>query len=83
MPPSRQAAALERCQDASQQFTCRRAEPTIGAAHDQVVPGEPPQQLRQTAPAAEFRLSPDDLAQIGLIQSGEVAVSGPAPERMP
>ena len=48
-----------------------------------IVGARSPHQLRQTAPAAEFRITPDDLAQIELILRGEVAVGGPAPERMP
>lgn len=41
------------------------------------------EQIRQTAPAADLRLSPEDIAQIELILRGEVAVGGPAPEAMP
>jgi aryl-alcohol dehydrogenase-like predicted oxidoreductase len=41
------------------------------------------EQIRQTAPAADLRLSPEDMAQIELMLRGEVAVGGPAPEAMP
>ena len=41
------------------------------------------EQIRQTTPAADLRLTADDLAQIELMLRGEVAVGGPAPEAMP
>ena len=41
------------------------------------------EQIRQTAPGADLRLSPEDVAQIELMLRGEVAVGGPAPEAMP
>jgi len=41
------------------------------------------EQIRQTAPAADLRLTPEDIARIELILSGEVPVGGPAPEAMP
>ena len=47
-----------------------------------IVGARSPEQIRQTAPAADLRLSPDDMAQIDLILRGEVAVGGPAPEKM-
>ena len=47
-----------------------------------IVGARSPEQLRQTAPAADFRLFPDDMAKIELILRGEVAVGGPAPELM-
>jgi aryl-alcohol dehydrogenase-like predicted oxidoreductase len=48
-----------------------------------IVGARSPEQIRQTAPAADLRLSPEDIAQIELILRGEVAVGGPAPEAMP
>jgi aryl-alcohol dehydrogenase-like predicted oxidoreductase len=42
-----------------------------------------PEQIRQTAPGADLRLSPEDMAQIESMLRGEVAVGGPAPEAMP
>jgi hypothetical protein len=39
--------------------------------------------IRQTAPAAELQLSPDDRTQIESILRGDVAVDGPAPPAMP
>ena len=39
--------------------------------------------IRQTAPAAELQLSPDDMTQIESILRGDVAVDGPAPQAMP
>ena len=56
------------------------ANPAVGVA---IVGARSPEQIRQTVPAAEVRLSPDDLAEIELILRGEVAVGGPAPEAMP
>jgi aryl-alcohol dehydrogenase-like predicted oxidoreductase len=55
------------------------ANPSVDVA---IVGARSPEQLRQTAPAADFRLSPDDMAKIELILRGEVAVGGPAPELM-
>jgi aryl-alcohol dehydrogenase-like predicted oxidoreductase len=40
-------------------------------------------QIRQTAPGADFRLSPEDMAEIESMLGGEIAVGGPAPEAMP
>jgi aryl-alcohol dehydrogenase-like predicted oxidoreductase len=48
-----------------------------------IVGARSPEQIRQTAPAADLRLSPDDMAAIELILRDEVAVGGPAPEAMP
>jgi aryl-alcohol dehydrogenase-like predicted oxidoreductase len=56
------------------------ANPAVDVA---IVGARSAEQLRQTAPAAELRLTPDDMAQIELIVRGEVAVGGPAPEAMP
>jgi aryl-alcohol dehydrogenase-like predicted oxidoreductase len=53
------------------------------AVHVAIVGARSPEQIRQTAPAADLRLSPDDVAQIELILRGDVAVGGPAPEAMP
>ena len=56
------------------------ANPAVDVA---IVGARSPEQIRQTAPGAELRLSPEDLAHIELILRGEVAVGGPAPEAMP
>ena len=56
------------------------ANPAVDVA---IVGARSPEQIRQTAPAADLRLSPEDLAQIELILRAEVAVGGPAPEAMP
>jgi aryl-alcohol dehydrogenase-like predicted oxidoreductase len=40
-------------------------------------------QIRQTTPGADLRLTGEDLVQIELMLRGEVAVGGPAPEAMP
>jgi aryl-alcohol dehydrogenase-like predicted oxidoreductase len=56
------------------------ANPAVDVA---IVGARSPEQIRQTAPAGDLRLSPEDLAHIELILSGEVAVGGPAPEAMP
>ena len=56
------------------------ANPAVDVA---IVGARSPQQIRQTAPAADLQLSPEDLAKIELIVRGEVAVGGPAPEAMP
>lgn len=55
------------------------ANPSVDVA---IVGARWPEQLRQTAAAADFRLSPDDMAKIELILRGEVAVGGAAPELM-
>jgi aryl-alcohol dehydrogenase-like predicted oxidoreductase len=47
-----------------------------------IVGARSPEQIRQTAPGADLRLSPEDIAQSELILRGEVAVGGPAPEAM-
>jgi aryl-alcohol dehydrogenase-like predicted oxidoreductase len=52
------------------------------AVHVAIVGARSPEQLRQTASAADFRLSPDDMAKLELILRGKVAVGGPAPELM-
>ena len=56
------------------------ANPAVDVA---IVGARSPEQIRQTAPGADLRLSPEDLAQIELILRGDVAVGGPAPEAMP
>ena len=56
------------------------ANPAVDVA---IVGARSPEQIRQTAPGADLRLSPEDMAQIELILRGEVAVGGPAPEAMP
>jgi hypothetical protein len=48
-----------------------------------IVGARSPSQIRQTAPGADFRLSPAEMSEIELILGGEVAVGGPAPEAMP
>jgi aryl-alcohol dehydrogenase-like predicted oxidoreductase len=48
-----------------------------------IVGARSPEQIRQTAPGADLRLSAEDIAQIELILRGEVAVGGPAPEALP
>jgi aryl-alcohol dehydrogenase-like predicted oxidoreductase len=48
-----------------------------------IVGARSPEQIRQTAPGADLRLSPEDTAQIELMLRDEVAVGGPAPEAMP
>jgi aryl-alcohol dehydrogenase-like predicted oxidoreductase len=56
------------------------ANPAVDVA---IVGARSPEQIRQTAPAADLRLSPEDMAEIELILGSEVAVGGPAPEVMP
>ena len=56
------------------------AKPAVDVA---IVGARSPEQIRQTAPAADLRLSPEEMAQIELILRGDVAVGGPAPEAMP
>jgi aryl-alcohol dehydrogenase-like predicted oxidoreductase len=56
------------------------ANPAVDVA---IVGARSAEQIRQTAPAAELDLSPDDMAQIGSILRADVAVGGPAPEAMP
>ena len=55
------------------------ANPTVDVA---IVGARNPEQIRQTAPAADIQLSPQDLAQIEQIVRDEVPVGGPAPEKM-
>ncbi len=52
------------------------------AVHVAIVGGRNPEQIAATSPAADVRLSADDLAQIDHIVSGQVPVGGPAPERI-
>jgi aryl-alcohol dehydrogenase-like predicted oxidoreductase len=47
-----------------------------------IVGARNPEQIQQTAPAADIQLSPQDLAQIEQILRDEVPVGGPAPEKM-
>ena len=56
------------------------ANPAVNVA---IVGARSAEQIRQTEPAADLRLSPEEMAQIELILRGEVAVGGPAPEAMP
>jgi aryl-alcohol dehydrogenase-like predicted oxidoreductase len=55
------------------------ANPAVDVA---IVGARTPEQIQQTAPAADIELSPEDLAQIDEIVRGEVPVGGPAPEKM-
>ena len=52
------------------------------AVHVAIVGARNPQQIKATAPAAEVRLTADDLARIDEIVRAEVPVGGPSPERM-
>ncbi|MEA2547814.1 MAG: hypothetical protein QOE42_412 [Chloroflexota bacterium] len=56
------------------------ANPAVDVA---IVGARSPEQIRQTAPAADLQLSADDMAEIELLLRREVAVGGPAPEAMP
>jgi aryl-alcohol dehydrogenase-like predicted oxidoreductase len=55
------------------------ANPAVDVA---IVGARNPEQIRQTAPAADIQLSPEDLARIEQILRDEVPVGGPAPEKM-
>jgi aryl-alcohol dehydrogenase-like predicted oxidoreductase len=55
------------------------AHPAVQVA---IVGARNPEQISATAPAAELRLTPEDLARIDEITRTEVPVGGPAPERM-
>jgi aryl-alcohol dehydrogenase-like predicted oxidoreductase len=55
------------------------ANPAVDVA---IVGARNPEQIRQTAPAADVRLSPQDLERIEQIVRDEVPVGGPAPEKM-
>jgi aryl-alcohol dehydrogenase-like predicted oxidoreductase len=55
------------------------ANPAVDVA---IVGARTPEQIQQTAHAADIQLSPEDLAQIDEIVRGEVPVGGPAPEKM-
>lgn len=50
------------------------------AVHTAIVGARSPDQIEQTAPAADVELSEDDLDRIENIMAGAVAVSGPSPE---
>jgi aryl-alcohol dehydrogenase-like predicted oxidoreductase len=52
------------------------------AVHAAIVGARNPEQIRQTAPAADLQLSGHDLARIEQIVRDEVPVAGPAPEKM-
>jgi aryl-alcohol dehydrogenase-like predicted oxidoreductase len=55
------------------------ANPAVDVA---IVGARTPEQIRQTAPAADIQLSPEDLTQIDRIVRDEIPVGGPAPEKM-
>jgi aryl-alcohol dehydrogenase-like predicted oxidoreductase len=55
------------------------ANPAVDVA---IVGARNPGQIRGTAPAADLKLSPEDLAAIDLIVRDEIPVGGPAPEKM-
>jgi aryl-alcohol dehydrogenase-like predicted oxidoreductase len=55
------------------------ANPAVQVA---IVGARNPEQIRATAPAAEVRLTADDLARIDEITRSEVPVGGPTPERV-
>jgi aryl-alcohol dehydrogenase-like predicted oxidoreductase len=55
------------------------ANPAVDVA---IVGARSPEQIRQTAPAADIGLSPADLAEIDEIVRDEIPVGGPAPEKM-
>jgi aryl-alcohol dehydrogenase-like predicted oxidoreductase len=55
------------------------ANPAVDVA---IVGARNPEQIRQTAPAAEIQLSPQDLARIENMVRDEIQVGGPAPEQM-
>ncbi len=55
------------------------ANPAVDVA---IVGARNPDQIRQTAPAADIQLSPQDLARIDQIVRDEIPVGGPAPEKM-
>ncbi len=55
------------------------ANPAVQVA---IVGARSPEQIKQTAPSADLSLSSEDMAQIERILRGEVAVGGPAPEKM-
>jgi aryl-alcohol dehydrogenase-like predicted oxidoreductase len=56
------------------------ANPAIDVA---IVGARSAEQIRQTAPAVDLRLSRDDMDRIDSILRGDVTVGGPAPEAMP
>ena len=55
------------------------ANPAVDVA---IVGARNPEQIRQTVPAADVQLSPQDLAEIDQIVRDEIQVGGPAPEKM-
>jgi aryl-alcohol dehydrogenase-like predicted oxidoreductase len=55
------------------------ANPAVDVA---IVGARTPEQIRQTAPAADIRLSLQDLTRIEDILADEIPVGGPAPEKM-
>jgi len=55
------------------------ANPAVDVA---IVGARNPEQIRQTAPAVDIQLSPDELARIDKLLRDEVPVGGPAPEKM-
>jgi aryl-alcohol dehydrogenase-like predicted oxidoreductase len=55
------------------------ANPAVDVA---IVGARNPEQIRQTAPAADIRFSPKDLVDIDRILHDEIPVGGPAPEKM-
>jgi len=56
------------------------ANPAVDVA---IVGARSAEQIGQTTPGADLRLTPEDMAEIESMLRGEVAVGGPAPEAMP
>ncbi len=52
------------------------------AVHVAIVGARNPQQIEQTAPAANWHLTPGELEEIDIIMRGAVPVGGPTPEGM-
>jgi aryl-alcohol dehydrogenase-like predicted oxidoreductase len=75
-----QLAALRGATIAQLAIAWTLSNPAVDVA---IVGARSPEQISQTAPGADLRLSPEDLAAIELILRGDVAVGGPAPEAMP
>jgi aryl-alcohol dehydrogenase-like predicted oxidoreductase len=75
-----EAFALERGATVAQvAIAWTLANPAVDVA---IVGARNPEQIRQTAPAADIELSAQDLARIDEILRDEIAVGGPAPEKM-
>ena len=52
------------------------------AVHVAIVGARKPQQIKQTAPAVTWHLTPGELEEINVVMRGAIPIGGPTPEGM-